>query len=185
MVRRLASVSAILMGLCLLGGSPVLAQSTTGQQGPQRQVEPIFPAAPKPDLVVTSASTTAVCTAQGTVTVNIVATVKNQSPKGIADLSKIPWQIIVEVTSWWDAKVNKAGLENPGKQAIKPQAGGPTVLKPGQSFAVKLTVAGLSKFKKGNLTGQYGLKVTADPLKGVPESNEGNNQITTFAWDPC
>jgi len=84
------------------------------------------------------------------------------------------------VTKWWDAKVNKAGLEYPGKPTIKPQAGGPTVLKPGQSFTTKLTVAGLPKFKKGNLTGQYGFKVTADPLKAVAESIENNNELTTF-----
>jgi hypothetical protein len=184
MLRIHASVATILIGLNLLYASPVSAQ--TVQQVPQTQAPIILPAEFRPDLVVTVAGNPkAVCTAQGTVTVNIVATVKNQSPKGTADLSKIPWHIIVEVTKWWDAKVNKAGFENPGKQTVKPQVGGPAVLKPGQSFTVTLTVAGLPKFKKGNLTGQYGFHVTADPLKGVLESNEGNNQTTTLVWDPC
>jgi CARDB len=185
MVRRHASVSAILMGLCLLGASPVLAQSTV-QQVPQRQVEPIIPPEWKPDLVVTSAKVTTVCTAQGTATAKIVATIKNQSPKGTADLSKAVWQIIVEVTSWWSTGVTGVGLENPGKQTVKPQIGGPKTLKPGQSWTGTLTIVGIPKFEKGGTKpGQYGFEVRADPQKAVAESNEANNELLTYAFDPC
>jgi len=185
MIRRHASVTAILIGLCLLGGSPVLAQST-GQQGPQRQVEPIIPPEWKPDLVVASAKVTTVCTAQGTVTANIVATIKNQSSKGTADLSKVPWHIIAEAR-WWPQS-SSSYLENPSKQTVKPQAGGPTTLKPGQTWTAKLAIVGLPKYKTnlGNtVAGNYVFEVKADPLKAVAEGNENNNTVMTVAPDAC
>lgn len=107
MARCHASAGSIPVGLCLFGGSPVLAQ-TTDRTGSQTQVEPSIPPEWKPDLVVASAKATAVCTPQGTVTAKIVAVVKNQSPKGTAYPSNIPMQIVVEVTKWWSTK--RAGL---------------------------------------------------------------------------
>ena len=184
MARCHASLSSILIGLCLFGGSPVLAQ-TTDRTGSQTQVEPAIPPEWKPDLVVASAKATAVCTAQGTVTAKIVAVVKNQSPKGTAYLSNIPMQIVVEVTKWWSTS-GPGFLEKSSKPTIKPQLGGPKTLKPGQSWTATLSIAGIPKFKKGGTKPrQYGFVVRVDPVKGVPEANEANNELLTYAFDPC
>ena len=185
MARYHASVSSVLIGLCLLGGSPVLAQ-TTDRTGPQTQIQPILPPEWKPDLVVTSATATTVCTAQGTVTANIVATIKNHSAKGTADLSKVPWHIIAEAR-WW-SQASSSYLENPSKQTVKPQVGGPTMLKPGQTWLAKFTILGIPKYKSklGNtVAGNYVFEVKADPLKGVAEGNENNNTVMTTAPDAC
>lgn len=185
MVRVHALVSAILMGLSLLCGSPVLAQSTV-QQVPQRQIESVLPPEWKPDLAITSVKITTVCTAQGTVTANIAATIKNQSAKGTADLSKVPWHIIAEAM-WWPAH-SVTYLEKQSQTTIKPQVGGPTILKPGQTWNAKLTILGIPKYKTnlGNAAPiNYYFEVKIDPLNGVAESNEGNNKQMKTAPDAC
>lgn len=185
MIRRHALISAILTGLCALCQTPASAQSTT-QQIPQRQIESVIPPEYKPDLMITSMNITTVCTAQGTVTANIAATIKNQSAKGTADLSKIPWHIIAEAM-WWPA-YSVTYLENQSKTTIKPQVGGPTTLKPGQTWNAKLTILGIPKYKTnlGNAAPIiYHFEVKIDPLNGVAESNEGNNKWMKTAPDAC
>jgi CARDB protein len=188
MAIRAASVAAILIGLGLVPVSAASAQDRKpkpGQQGPVKATQPLVPAEWVPDLVITSAKATTVCTAKGTVTATIVATVKNQSPKGTVDVSKVPMQIIVEVAKWSSTGVTSAVLET-GPPTIKPQAGGPATLKPGETWTATLDIAGMPKFtKSGNKPGQYGFLVKADPLNAVAESDEKNNDLNVFAFDPC
>jgi len=186
MVRVHALVSAILMGLSLLCASPVSAQ-TTDRTGPQTQIQPILPPEWHPDLVILSATATMVCTAQGTVKAKIVAVVKNQSPKGTADMSKIPMQIIVDLRAWGPGSGTQWLVKWP-VVTIMPAAGGPTTLKPGQTWKATLEVLGIPKYKtkKGNtVPGDYIFWVRADPVGGVKESNEKNNEKKVVAADPC
>lgn len=183
MAQLPASVMAILLGLSLLNAPPASAQST--DRGPQTQIPPIIPFEWKPDLVIASVQATTVCAAQGTVTANILVVVKNQSPKATADLSTIPWHIIVEAL--WAAG-SPGDLENPSKQTVKPQAGGPMTLKPGQSWSGKLTIVGIPKYKAvagATKAGSYALWVKADPLNGVAEASEKNNNVVAGIGDPC
>lgn len=176
MSPRSVSVHVIL-GLSLLCMPPVTAQlrkQGPGQEGPLKApTQPIGPPELLPDLVVASAVVTMKCQADGTRSATIVATVKNQSAKGTADLSKVPWQIIVEADWGWGS----GGLKPP---TVKPQAGGPKTLKSGESWKATLTIAGIKPPTQqtpgsGPAVESYNIQVIADPLKGVVESNENNN----------
>jgi hypothetical protein len=189
MTRRQVLVCAILLGLSVLCVPPVSAKvgkPSPSQEGPVMPTQPVIPTEWLPDLVVTSVTVAATCEASGTVKATINAIVKNQSPKGIADLSKIPWQIIL-AADWWPT----GGPATVGQSAVKPvlpQAGGPMSLKPGQWVARTLTITGIPKHKPGAAGGgthQFGFKVTADPTKGVAEADEKNNEKSAFAPDPC
>jgi hypothetical protein len=181
-------VRAIVVGMGLACAWPAGGQTRKpGQQGPVKAVQPTVPKEWLPDLVVTSAEASAMCTPQGTVTATVIATVKNQSPKGTADLSKVPFQIVLEVSKWWSTTSGTgADLEQPPGSTVKPQAGGPQSLKPGESWTGKLSIAGIPRFKKGpTKPGQYGFNVKADPSNAVAEGDEANNEKVTFAFDPC
>lgn len=181
-----ASVLALLLGVSLLCVPPASAQARK-PQGPMMETPPVIPAEFLPDLVV-SAKATVKCTANGKVAATIIATVKNQSPKGTADMSKIPWQILVEA-DW--AFTGGPGFLEPG-QTVKPQLGGPKTLKPGESWVATLEIVGIPKVdvakakKGGHLSSQYAFWATVDPLKGVAESNETNNKsASVYLSDPC
>ena len=68
---------------------------------------------------------------------------------------------------------------------VTPQLGGPKALKPGESWTGTLTITGIPRLKKGGHKGDYSFGVTADPLNGVAESNEKNNENLAYASDPC
>lgn len=183
-----ASVLALLLGVSLLCVPPVFAQARK-PQGPMMETQPVIPPDFLPDLVV-SAKATVKCTTNGKVAATVIATVKNQSPKGTADMSKIPWQILVEA-EW--AFTGGPGFLEPG-QAMKPQLGGPKTLKPGETWVATLDIVGIPKVdvakaqRAGHKLGQlrYSFVATVDPLKGVGESNETNNRsAAVFLSDPC
>lgn len=190
MTSRHVSTRIIVPALLVLIAVSAAAQArkpSPGQEGGLQPTQPVVPAEFLPDLVVASAKATATCTAKGSVTAKIEATVKNQSPKGPADLTKVPWQIVVEVTKWWST--SGEGPLDPTKgsvKTVKPQQGGPKVLKPGESWTTVLEIANMPPFKTGlQNPGTYGFTVRADPLKGIGESNEANNDLIVYAKDPC
>jgi hypothetical protein len=150
-----------------------------------KAVQPSVPPEWLPDLKIFSASATATCMPNGTVTATVVAKVKNYGLKGIADLSKSPLHTVVEISKWW-ATSGDGNLAKPPGPMVKPQAGGPAMLKPNESWAGTLTMAGLPPFKKNPTNaGQYGFVVRADPSNAVAESDEANNETLAFVLDPC
>lgn len=165
-------------------GTPTLRQAP-----PQKPPVPLAPP-PEflPDLVVSAASVTMQCLPGG-LTATIVATVKNQSPKGTADLSKIPWQIILEAD--WGFTGGEGFLEKSSVMTVKPQVGGPKTLKPGDSWTGTLTITGIPKVnvaeakKAGKTASEYVFKVTADPGNGVAETDEKNNVKLIYHKNPC
>jgi hypothetical protein len=179
-----AALIVIAAGIAL-AGAPAHAQSAQSAQSGNVTVIPAI-TVPKefiPDLTIASGSVAATCVAKKTVTALVTATVKNVSPKGVADLSKATWQILVEVA--WYSTTGPGNLEPPaglGKQ----QLGGPKTLAPGATWPVKLTFTGIPRFKTSYpKQGQYGFAIRADPLKAVAEADETNNGLTVFAMDPC
>jgi hypothetical protein len=184
MARHRASIHATLLGLGFLCAAPAGAQLGKPPGGGFQGTQPVVPKEFIPDLVISSVKATATCTDHGTVTAKIVATVKNQSPKGTADLSKVPWNIVVEVTSW-TSTTGSGNLEKEAK-TVKPQAGGPKTLKPGESWNATLEIAGIPKFKTSiKKQGQYSFLVRADPMSVVGESDEKNNDKPAYVMDPC
>jgi hypothetical protein len=180
--RTLAAV--ITIGVGVAGAWPAAQTRKPATNAPVKAVQPTVPPEWLPDLVIFSAEATAVCTAQGTVTTTVVAKVKNQGQKGTADLSKTPFHIIVEVSNWASTS-GPINLEQAPGPTVKPQGGGPAVLKPGESWGGTLVIAGMPKFKKNATHTQYGFVVRADPLKAVAEADEGNNEKMAYVLDPC
>lgn len=177
---------ALTVGIGLTGVQPAASQARKpAPQGPVKAVQPSVPTDWLPDLVIVSAEATATCAPNGTVNATVVATVKNEGTKGTADLSKLPFHTVLEVSSWWPTSGND-NLEKLPAPMVKPQAGGPPTLKPGQSWQGKLSIAGMPKFKKKPTNApQYGFVVRADPSKAVAEANEANNEKFAFVLDPC
>ena len=171
--------AAMLLALGFASAQPAFAQSSTTPPG--------GPIIGLPELVVTSVTASATCTSKGTVTVNIEATVKNQGA-AIANLKTIAWQIILSA-QWWAAQSGNQFLEkNPPPQTVEPFVGKPETLAPGESWKGHMTIVGITKYitKKGNtVPGTYVIQARADPYKGVPESNEKNNDTRTTVADPC
>lgn len=87
---------AALVILALLG-APAAAQAAQPQPGGTMQVDPnlVLPMAQMPDLVISAASAVLSCVDKKSVTANLTATVKNISQKGAADLTNVPWQIVI------------------------------------------------------------------------------------------
>jgi hypothetical protein len=188
MLRRCTSVLTIVLELCLVCVSFAHAQDRRpGQQGPVKAIQPGIPPDFMADLVITSAKATATCTPKGTVNVTIVATVKNESPKGAADLSKATWQIALAVVRFGSTQSGDGSdMEKPPNSVVKPQVGGPKMLQPGESWTGSLDMVGIGKFKQGpSKAGQYGFAVLADPQNAVAESDEKNNEMMAYAFDPC
>jgi hypothetical protein len=172
-----ALFAALPLALGFLSGQPAIAQSTTPPGGP---------IIPLPDLVVTAVKGSAVCTPQGTITANIEAVVKNQG-LATADLKSIAWQIILSA-QWWPQAGKQYLEKNPPPQTVQPFVGGPMTLAPNATWKGTLTIVGITKYisKKGaTVPGNYVLQARADPNKGVPESDEKNNDTRTTVADPC
>lgn len=160
---------------------PAASAQTAGQRGPS---QPGQPRIALPDLTITSAKVTAKC-GNGTVTADIVATVKNGDFNGLADLSKIPFNIVMDAN--WGSVLGESSLETaPPVKPVNPKAGGPKQLAHGEIWTTTMTITGIPKFKKGlPKPGQYSFRVTADPMKAVTETDETNNTMLAYASDPC
>ncbi len=166
-------------------------QGKGGPSGPVG-VPPGGPVIALPDLVVAHATVAMKCKPDGTRTATIFAIVKNQSSMAPADLSKIPFSQVLNVVWWFPSGDGYLETVKPGKSMITGAVGGPKVLKPGGVWASTFTITGIpkvanvSKLKKEHPDAHYVFKVTADPLKGVAESNEGNNEKNLgVPWDQC
>jgi len=137
-----------------------------------------------PDLVISSMVVTPVCGGSGTWTANITATVKNQSRVSTADLSQIAWHQIMAADWWFTA--GPVFLESTSVNTVKPQTGGPKELKPGATWTGKLVIGGIplaniDKAKKsGHAASQFGFIVKADPMNGVAEGYENNNEKRVY-----
>lgn len=172
----------------LFAAALVVAAAADGQTGSTGQRGPSRPTPPKialPDLTITAVKATTTC-ANGTVTATIVATVKNGDQNGLADLSKIPFAIVMDAN--WGSTVGAGSLDGaPPLKPVKPQSGGPKTLKPGETWTGTMTITGVPRFKAGApKTAKYVFTVNADPLKGVAETDEKNNGSTpVYASDPC
>ncbi|MBA4097653.1 MAG: hypothetical protein C0484_12915 [Rhodospirillum sp.] len=181
-----AFLAAMLLALGFASTQPALAQSSTTPPSGPITTPPGGPIIALPELVVTSVTASATCTSKGTVTVNIEATVKNQGV-AIANLKTIAWQIILSA-QWWAQSNNQWLEKNPPPQTVEPFIGKPETLAPGESWKGHMTIVGITKYvtKKGNtVPGNYVIQARADPYKGVPESNEKNNDTRTTVADPC
>ncbi len=163
---------------------PVAAAQTTGSAPGQRgPVGPMRAKPALPDLTIPSAKVSAKC-ANGTVTATIDATVKNGELNGTADLSKIPFGIVMGVT--WFSTSGGGNLDPaPPLKPVNPQLGGPKTLKPGESWSGTMTVTGMPRFKALQKAGTYGFSIEADPTKAVTEADEKNNTKLVYATDPC
>lgn len=184
MLRRRISGHAALIAVLLATSTLSAAGQATppGQRGPAKP----SPGGPKillPDLTITSAKVTLTC-GNKIVTANIEATVKNGDTNGVADLSKIPFAIVMDAT--WGSTSGLNGLEDSSTKPVNPQLGGPKTMKPGESWTGKMTITGIPRFKPGTAkAGQYVFPVNADPVKGVAETDEKNNTKLAYAYDPC
>src|SRR5262245_4258270 len=182
MLRR-SLFQALLFTTALVVAAPAYSQTgSAGQRGPST---PGPPRIALPDLTITSVKATTAC-ANGTVTATIVATVKNGAQNGLADLSKIPFAIVMDAS--WGSTVGSGSLDQtPPLNPVKPQLGGPKMLKPGETWTGTMTITGIPRFKAGApKTARYSFVVNADPLKGVAETDEKNNGSTpVYASDPC
>jgi len=138
----------------------------------------------RPDLVISSAVVTPICGGGGTWTANITATVKNQSQVATADLSQIPWHQIMAADWWFTA--GPGFLNSTSVKTVKPQIGGPKELKPGATWTGKLVIGGIplanidEAKKAGHPTSQFGFSVKADPMNGVAEGFENNNEKRVY-----
>lgn len=185
MLRRRISGHAVLIALLVAISTP----SEGGQAAPPGQRGPVKPApgGPRlsglPDLTITSANVTVTCVNK-TVTANIEATVKNGGINGVADLSKIPFAIVMDAS--WGSISGSGALEESSTKPVNPQLGGPKTLKPGESWTGKMTITRMPRFKSGlPKPGVYSFAVNADPVKGVAEADEKNNTKLAYADDPC
>jgi hypothetical protein len=177
MASRQAAALAIAAAL-VLAGAPALAQS--GSTAPPGG--PITLAA-LPDLTVTTSEVKVACVGGKSVTAVVTATVRNLGVAGAADFSKIPQQ--VGVAARWDATFGNNNLDSL-LQTANPQLSIAPPIKPGETRSFNLVIAGIPKYKTSATTArQFSFAVTADPKKGIGESNEGNNELIIFAMDPC
>ena len=183
MLRRSMSGYAAAFVLALIA-VPVAAAQTTGSAPGQRgPVAPMRAKPALPDLTIASAKVSAKCV-NGTVTATIDATVKNGEFNGIADLSKIPFGIVMGAT-WWSTSGPGNLDPAPPSKPVNPQLGGPKTLKSGESWSGTMTITGIPRFKALKKAGEYGFSIEADPTKAVTETDEKNNAKLTYAADPC
>ena len=185
MLRRRLSGHAVLIALLFATSTPSAAGQAAppGQRGPAKPA-PGGPKIPRlPDLTISSAKVTVTC-GNKTVTANIEATVKNGDTSGLADLSKIPFAIVMDAS--WGSISGLSSLEETSTKPVNPQLGGPKTMKPGESWSGKMTISSMPRFKPGTAkAGVYVFSVHADPVKGVAETDETNNTKLAYADDPC
>jgi hypothetical protein len=64
------------------------------------------------------------------------------------------------------------------------------MLKPGETWTGTMNITGIPRYKPGTASSpgqipQFAFTVTADPVKGVTETDETNNTRNGWAPDPC
>lgn len=179
MASRHAAALVILAALIQLAGAPAGAQNAPVTTPPGGPITPVV----LPDLAVIKIAAKVACVGGKTVTATIAATIKNQGTVGSADFSKVPLQ--VGIAAGWGATSGNLLLESLA-QTANPQLAVAPPVKPGESRSFTFVIAGIPKYKAGTTKPkQYVFVVTADPKKGIYESNENNNEKLTYAWDPC
>ena len=191
MIQYVRLVGAIMVGLSLVCASvSAQVQRPSEKQAPVRPSNKQIPVRPSrffngpppnilPDLVITFGTVTVKCETNGSQKAEFVATVINQSMTGTADLSAIPWQIIL-AADWWP--VDGWGSLSTSGTWVKPLMGGPMTLKPGEQFTTSLTITGLPHVNPVDNIERYGFELSADPLDGVKEPDEKNNSMLLFEY---
>ena len=181
MLRPSTSAYAAAFVLALIGVPAAAAQ--TSAPAPKGPGAPMMAKPALPDLTIPSAKVSAKCV-NGTVTATIEATVKDGEVNGTANLSKIPFAIVMG-TTWWST-TGPGNLDPaPPSKPVNPQLGGPKTLKPGESWTGTMTITGIPRFKAMKQPGTYGFQIDADPQKAVTEADEKNNTKLIYAPDPC
>ena len=174
----LRHAAALAAAFILCAGEPALAQNA-----PITNVPNVVLPGALPDMAITNMQTTTTCTPKGTTTANIKVTLTNIG-KSKADLSKIPWSIIVSA-EWWPVTYELLA-KTPPPTLVWPQAGGPAAFTPGQSWTTTLTIVGIPAMKKNvKIPGQHGVIVNVDPGNKLSESDEMNNHRQELFFDPC
>jgi subtilase family serine protease len=187
-MRQRHATAAALAAALVISSMPGFAQARKpDRNGPVMAVNPPIPHDLLPDLLITSANATATCTPDGKVKATIQAVVKNQSSKGVANLSRATWQIALGLTNIWSTSSgDESQLEFKLSAVVLPKVSGPAQLPPGATWTGTLDVVGMPKYKAGRpKPGQYGFALVVDPQGAVGEANEKNNELLTFAFDPC
>ncbi len=193
MTRRQMAAGLALAGVALLGAASIVG-AETAQPVPARAVTQLAPRPAEaarpghlveqlPDLAVTLAKVSVTCVRGSYVKAVISATLENLSTRS-ADLSKVPWQIIVKAD--WSPSMGSGQLMDRDKETIMPTANGPILWRPGQHLARTLTIHGIPKYKEtAPQPRQYGFAVRVDPKNLIAESDESNNAGMATALDPC
>lgn len=176
--RRLMCAGSV--GMLFLSGTTVGAQNTPAPPGPVMAVQPAVPKYALPDLVITFMSVEASCTPQGTVTAKMHATVKNQGTIGIANFSANLFYVSLK-GSWFLGGGQIPYMDKP----VSPQAGGPKTLKPGETWSTTFSFTGIPKHLTATAGNYFGFRVDADPAQIVAESDETNNGVYKYVFDPC
>lgn len=176
--RRMVFAGTV--GMLLVCGTTTGAQNRPAPPGPVLPVQPTVPKYALPDLVVSWINVEVSCTPQGTVMATIQATVKNQGTIGVANFSAHPFAISLQ-GSWFLGGGQIPYMDEP----IWPQAGTPKTLKPGESWTTHFTFPGIPKHLKATAGNYFGFRADADPAKLVAESDESNNGVYKYVFDPC
>lgn len=175
--RRLLCAGTV--GMLIVSGTTAGAQNIPAPPGPVVAVPPTVPKYAMPDLVVTFMSVEASCTPQGTVLAKMQATIKNQGTIGIANFSANLFYVSLQ-GSWFVGGGQIPYMEKP----VSPQQGGPKILKPGESWSTSFGFH-IPKHLTASAGNYFGFRADADPLKLVAESDEANNGVYKYMFDPC
>jgi hypothetical protein len=176
--RRLLSAGTV--GMLVLCGTRTGAQIRPAPPGPVLPIPVTVPKYALPDLVVSWLNVEVSCTPKGTVTATIQATVKNQGTIGVANFSAHPFAVSLQ-GSWFLGGGQIPYMDEPAW----PQAGGPKTLKPGESWTTTFSFQAIPKHLKATAGNYFGFRADADPAKLVSESDETNNGVYKYVFDPC
>jgi hypothetical protein len=186
----MSPIPALLTALSIAGAAyaaaPALAQNAPINNAPITNVPNLMIPDALPDLVVSKYTFALTCAPdKKSLTATYAVTVVNKGPKANANLSVIP--LFQLMTANWGTTIGPANLEKPLVPPLAPPtAGGPAIMKPGQTSSASMTIKNIPHHKKGSFSyAQYALWVRVDPVQGVPESNEENNLTRQFFKDPC
>jgi CARDB len=197
MTRSVRFVGAIVLGLSFVCTAMAAEdQQPSEKRAPEQASQKVAPVRPSrfwrgappdllPDLIITTATVTMKCKPGGFKEATMVATVKNAGSTATADLSAIPWQLIIAAD--WYPNWSAGNPPTSPPTWVKPLAGGPMSLKPGEEWTATMVMPGLPKLntQSDNLE-IYDFTLDADPLEQVAESNETNNNFwARVALDNC
>ena len=185
MALRHAAALVLCAASIQLAGEPALAQNAPINNAPITNVPNIVIPDALPDLVPAKATFVLTCAGdKKSLTASYAVTVVNKGPYANADISKAAFNRLVEAY-WGTVTGTDNNLEKLAKPAPKQFLGGPMLMKPGQSVGGTMTILNIPHHKKGVAHPQYVLWMRVDPLLAVPESNEENNFIRQYFFDPC